>query len=171
VLISECKDVKNFLKKKMFFYCFFENIFVHLPQIFFRMYYFETQLRVRYGETDKMGYVYYGNYPAYYEVARNESMRNLGVTYREMEESGVMLPVHDLRIEYKKAAHYDDLLTIKIWITEMPVAKLSHRYEIYNEQGELLNKGTTALVFVDSATMKLCRCPEWFSKLLQPYFA
>ncbi len=134
------------------------------------MYCFETQLRARYGETDQMGYVYYGNYPAYYEVARNESMRNLGLTYREMEARGVMLPVRDLHIEYKKAARYDELLTIKIWITEMPQAKLSHRYEIYNEQNELLNKGTTTLVFVDSVTMKPCRCPEWFAVLLQPYF-
>lgn len=135
------------------------------------MYYFETQFRARYGETDKMGYVYYGNYPEYYEVARNESMRNLGVTYREMEERGVMMPVREMHLEYKKAARYDDFLTVKIWVTEMPAAKLSHRYEIYNEQGELLNKGTTTLVFVDSATMKPCRCPPWFADLLQPYFA
>ncbi|MDR2908206.1 MAG: acyl-CoA thioesterase [Bacteroidales bacterium] len=135
------------------------------------MYSFEIQLRPRYGETDQMGYVYYGNYPAYYEVARNESMRNLGLTYREMEERGVMLPVRDMHIEYKKAARYDDLLIVKIWITEMPVAKLSHRYEIFDAQGNLLNIGTTTLVFVDSTTMKPCRCPQWFSELVRPYFA
>ncbi|MCL2412970.1 MAG: acyl-CoA thioesterase [Bacteroidales bacterium] len=134
------------------------------------MYYFETQLRPRYAETDQMGYVYYGNYPAYYEVVRNESMRDLGTTYSEMEQRGVMLPVREMHIEYKRAARYDELLTIKMWLVEMPLTKLHHRYEIYNEQGELLNKGTTILVFVDSKTMKPCRCPEWFAEKLRPHF-
>ncbi len=134
------------------------------------MYCFETQIRARYAETDQMGYVYYGNYPSFYEVGRTESLRDLGISYREMEERGVMLPVRELNIEYKKAARYDDLLTIKVCISEMPVARLCHTYEIYNEQGELLNRGTTTLVFVDSSTMKPCRCPEWFAELLRPYF-
>lgn len=135
------------------------------------MYCFESQIRVRYSETDQMGYVYYGNYSAYYEVARAEGMRNLGITYREMEERGVMMPVREMHIEYKKAARYDDLLTVKTCIAVMPVTKLIYAYEIYNAQGDLLNKGTTTLVFVDSATMKPCRCPPWFADLLQPYFA
>ena len=135
------------------------------------MYCFETQLRPRYGETDQMGYVYYGNYAAYYEVVRNESMRDLGTTYSEMEQRGVMLPVREMHIEYKRAARYDELLTIKMWLVEMPVTKLLHRYEIYNEQDELLNKGTTVLVFVDAVTMKPCRCPEWFAEKLRPHFA
>jgi len=135
------------------------------------MYCFETQLRARYGETDQMGYVYYGNYPAYYEVVRNESMRGLGMSYSEMEKRGVMLPVREMHIEYKKPARYDELLTIKMRLTEMPVTKLLHSYEIYNEQGELLNKGTTVLVFVDAVTMKPCRCPEYFAEMLRPYFA
>ncbi|MCL2416746.1 MAG: acyl-CoA thioesterase [Bacteroidales bacterium] len=135
------------------------------------MYRFETQLRPRYAETDQMGYVYYGNYPAYYEVARNESMRDLGTTYSEMEKRGVMLPCKEMHIEYKKPARYDELLTVKMWLVEMPITKLLHKYEIYNEQGELLNKGTTTLVFVDSKTMKPCRCPEWFAEKLRPHFA
>ena len=135
------------------------------------MYYFETQLRPRYSETDQMGVVYYGNYPAYYEVARNDSMRDLGTSYSELEARGVGLPVREMHIEYKRPARYDELLTIKMWLVEMPATKLQHRYEIYNERGELLNKGTTTLVFVDMTTMKPCRCPEWFAALFRPYFA
>ena len=135
------------------------------------MYHFETQLRPRYSETDQMGIVYYRNYPVYYEVVRSESMHDLGTTYSEMEKRGVMLPVREMHIEYKRPAHYDELLTIKMWLLEMPVTKLLHRYEIYNEQGKLLNVGTTTLVFIDAVTKKPCGCPEWFADLLRPYFA
>jgi acyl-CoA thioester hydrolase len=135
------------------------------------MYSFETQLRPRYSETDQMGYVYYGNYPAYYEVVRSASMHDLGTSYPEMERRGTMLPCREMHIDYFKAARYDELLTIKMTLTEMPVTRLFHSYEIYNEQGELINKGTTVLVFVDSKTMKPCRCPEWFAEILRPYFA
>jgi acyl-CoA thioester hydrolase len=135
------------------------------------MYSFEIQLRPRYGETDQMGYVYYGNYAAYYEMVRGESMRGLGTSYPEMEQRGVMLPAREMHIEYLRAARYDELLTVKMWLVEMPTVKLHHRYEVYNEQGVLINKGKTVLVFVDSTTMKPCRCPEWFAELLRPYFA
>jgi acyl-CoA thioester hydrolase len=163
--------VNNFLKKKTFFTCFFEKFFVNLRQkIDFFMYSFEIQLSPRYSETDQMGYVYYGNYAAYYEQVRSESMRGLETSYPEMEQRGVMLPCTEMHIKYLKAARYDELLTVKMTLTEMPVTRLFHSYEIYNEQGELLNKGTTVLVFVDSKTMKPCRCPEWFAEKLRPYF-
>ena len=130
----------------------------------------ETSLRVRYGETDQMGYVYYGNYALYYEVARVDALRVLEMTYRELEESGVMMPVIKMECNYIKAANYDDLLTIKVIINKMPAVRFHFCYEIYNEAGGLVNKGETTLVFVDRKTNKLTRCPEKLANKLKPYF-
>jgi acyl-CoA thioester hydrolase len=130
----------------------------------------ETSLRVRYGETDQMGYVYYGNYALYYEVGRVDALRFLGMTYRELEENGVMMPVIKMECNYIKAAKYDDLLRIKVIINQMPEVRFHFYYEIYNEAGELVNKGETTLVFVDRKTNKLIRCPEKLAKEMQKYF-
>lgn len=117
-------------------------------------------LRVRYSETDKMGYCYYGNYAQFFEVGRVEALRSLGFSYRELEESGVMLPVLDFKIKYIKPALYDDLLTVKTMISKEPSTRLYFEYETYNEQGDLLNKAETTLVFVDGETGRPTKPPK-----------
>ena len=134
------------------------------------MYQTEVKIRVRYGETDQMGYVYYGNYASYYEVARVEAFRKLGLSYKELEDSGVMMPVLELKTRYLLPARYDDLLTVKVTIPEMPRLKIRYLYEVYNEQGTLLNTGETVLVFVNMKTNKPVRIPEQMSVLLEKHF-
>ena len=134
------------------------------------MYRSETSIRVRYGETDQMGYVYYGNYGMYYEVARVESLRQVGMSYREMEEIGVMMPVIENHTKFLAPALYDDLLTIVTTIREKPSVRIRFEYEIFNESGKLINQGETLLVFVDKKTGKPRRPPEKFEKILEPYF-
>lgn len=134
------------------------------------MFVFETSVRVRYGETDQMGYVYYGNYAEYYEVARTEMMRSLDTSYKSMEQSRVMLPVLELYCKYIKPARYDDLLRIKIVLREFPKVRLRFEYEVYNPDGELINTGTTTLVFVDMDKNRPCACPPDFAERLKPYF-
>jgi acyl-CoA thioester hydrolase len=134
------------------------------------MYISETTVRVRYAETDKMGYVYYGNYTHYYEVGRVEAMRSLGTSYKEMEDNGIMLPVYTCNLKYMKPAIYDDLLIIKTIIREMPTLKITFEYEIYNEKNELLNTGNTTLVFINMSTNRPCRAPESFIDRIKKYF-
>lgn len=134
------------------------------------MYTSETKLRVRYGETDKMGYVYYGVYPLYYEVGRTELMRNFDYPYKKIEDMGIMLPVRSLDVKYYQAAKYDDLLTVKTTIKEMPTAKITFHYEILNEEGVLLNEGNTTLVFVDETTRRPIKAPKELLDQLKPYF-
>ena len=110
---------------------------------------YETKLRVRYGETDQMGYVYYGNYAQFFEVGRVEWLRNLGVSYKSLEESNIMLPVLNLNINYIKPAKYDDLLTIVTVLKKKPLVKIEFHLEVYNEKNELLTTGFTSLVFID----------------------
>ena len=122
----------------------------------------ETNIRVRYGEVDRMGYVYYGNYPLYYESARTEMLRNFGLSYRQMEDEGIILPVMDMHIEYLAPALYDDLLTIKTILIQYPAVRLIFNYEIYNESRDLLNIASTTLVFADAKTKKPRKAPEYF---------
>ena len=129
-----------------------------------------TNLRVRYAETDKMGYVYYGNYATYFEVGRVEGLRSLGISYKQMEDEGIMLPVLDFQIKYFKPAFYDDLLTIKTTITEIKGARIHFEYETLNEKNDLLNKGATTLVFINIATNKPCAAPDWFLEKSKKYF-
>ena len=124
------------------------------------MYSFETKIRVRYGETDQMSFVYYGVYAQYYEVGRVELLRSLGLTYKELEEMGFALPVVNLNINYKKPAYYDDELTIRTTIKELPSAKITFYYEMLNANNELLNIGEVVLVFVNKETGKACFAPE-----------
>ena len=138
--------------------------------IIFVMYTFETSVRVRYGETDQMGCVYYGNYPLYYEVGRTEMLRSVGLSYHEMEEGGILLPVHSMNIKYIEPAKYDDLLTLRVILKELPTAKIHFHYEVYNEQQKLLNKGETVLVFVDAQNRRPRRAPEALIKKLEKYF-
>ena len=124
------------------------------------MYSFETKIRVRYGETDQMSFVYYGVYAQYYEVGRVELLRSLGVTYKELEEMGFALPVVNLNINYKNPAYYDDELTIRTTIKKLPSAKITFYYEMLNANNELLNIGEVVLVFVNKETGKPCFAPE-----------
>ena len=122
--------------------------------------YFDYVLRTRYAETDQMGVVYYGNYPQYLELGRVEWLRSIGFTYKAMEEEGVMMPVVSLQIQYKKPALYDELITIRTKLKELPSTKIEFDYEILNERGELLSTANTILVFVDAKTFRPVRCPE-----------
>ncbi len=135
------------------------------------MYTAETKIRVRYSETDKMGYVYYGNYAAYFEVARTEMIRKIGLTYRSMEEQGIMLPVLSFSIKYFRPAFYDDLLTIKTILKQLPSSRIEFEYEVYNEAGKLLNKAETTLAFVDAKTMKPVAAPEILIEKTKQYFS
>jgi len=122
----------------------------------------ETKIRVYYEDTDKMGVVYYGNYARYYEIGRTEMIRDLGFTYKQMEEMNVMLPARSLKINYLKSAYYDDLLTIRTIIDTIPKVKFPIRTEIYNDKGELINSGETVLVFFNSVTNKPMAAPKFF---------
>lgn len=135
------------------------------------MYQSETKIRVRYGETDQMGYLYYGYYALYYEVGRAEAVRELGFTYRELEESGIMMPVVELKAQYFRPALYDDLVTVRTLIKELPEGpKIDFHSELYNEQGQLLNKGVTTLVFYDPKGKTKVNMPEELLQRLQPFF-
>ena len=122
--------------------------------------YFDYTLRTRYAETDQMGVVYYGNYPQYLELGRVEWLRAIGLTYKEMEAEGIMMPVVSLQIQYKKPALYDELITIRTKLKDLPSTKIEFDYEILNEKGELLSTANTILVFVDAKTFRPVRCPE-----------
>lgn len=127
----------------------------------------ETQLRVRYGETDQMGYCYYGNYAQYFEVGRVEAMRALGMSYKSLENKGFMLPVASFSVNYKSPALYDDLLTIVTKITAVEGVRLHFDYEILNENNKLLATADTTLVFVDKKTMRPVQPPTDFVQLLK----
>jgi len=128
-----------------------------------------TTLRVRYAETDRMGFVYYGNYATFFEVARVETLRACGITYKELEDAGILLPVVDFHVRYFAPAHYDDEIHITTAIMEMPMARLRFHYQTHCN-GTLLNESETELVFVNQKTGKPMRCPVEIADKLQPYF-
>lgn len=134
------------------------------------MYVSETTIRVRYGETDQMGYVYYGNYAMYYEVARVESLRQLGMTYKSLEEMGVMMPVLENHSRFIAPARYDDLLRIVTTLRERPGVRIRFEYEIFNEENKLVHQGQTLLAFIDMKTGKPRRPPQDMEALLAPFF-
>ncbi|MBP8791819.1 MAG: acyl-CoA thioesterase [Lutibacter sp.] len=119
------------------------------------------KIRVRYSETDQMQFVYYGNYAQYFEIGRTEWLRKFGITYKSMEESGIMLPVISLNTNFHKPGKYDDLLSLKTTLTKIPTAKIEFDYEIKNEEGELLTTGNTTLVFVNMKTNRPTRIPDY----------
>ncbi len=132
----------------------------------------ETQIRVRYAETDQMGVVYHGNYFAYFESARAESIRQLGFTYADMEKMGVIMPVIEVQCRYIRPALYDQLLTIKVILKELPVHhKIEFHHEVYNEMKELLATAKIILYFMESKTLKRVTMPEPLVKKLNPYFS
>lgn len=130
-----------------------------------------TQIRVRYGETDQMGYLYYGFYALYYEVGRAEAIRQLGFTYRQLEAEGIIMPVVELQSKYLRPAYYDDLITVKTLLKELPAGhKIQFHSELYNERNELLNIGLTTLVFLDATTRQKGYLPNALKERLIPYF-
>lgn len=138
--------------------------------IFVLMFIYDHQLRVRYGDTDQMGFVYYGNYPYYYEQARAEAIRSLGITYKQLEETGSMMPIARMNIKYIQPAFYDELLTIRTMIPELPSRIMIFRYEIYNEKNALINEGENHLLFMDAKTRKIHSAPPLLIEKLSPHF-
>jgi acyl-CoA thioester hydrolase len=129
------------------------------------------QLRVRYAETDQMNVVYHGNYTQYFEVARAESIRELGFTYKDMEALGIIMPIVELQIKYIRPAHYDDLLTIKTFLKELPTAhRIEFLQEVYNESGKLLTTGKVVLYFIDAKTGEKGTMPAELHHKISPYF-
>ena len=133
------------------------------------MYTTTTSLRVRYAETDQMGYVYYGNYAVYYEVARVEALRKLNFPYDQLEKQGILMPVRSFHITYLRPAHYDDMLDIEVSIPTLPETRIWFTYKLFRNQ-ELLNTGKTELVFLNKNTYKLVRAPMKFVACLASFF-
>jgi len=129
-----------------------------------------TKVRVRYGETDQMGYMYYGNYAEFYEVGRVEMLRSLGLTYTWMEASGVKMPVLEMKCKYIKPALYDEEISIKVTLEKMPGVKIFFKYDLYNPNNELINIGETLLAFVNMNTGRPCLPPQEFLDKLKPFF-
>jgi acyl-CoA thioester hydrolase len=125
-----------------------------------------TKTRVRYSETDQMGVVYHGNYAQFFELGRTEWLRDLGVTYKSMESSGIMLPVISLQCNFIKSAVYDDVLTIKTFLIKKPMVKIEFDYEVKNQKNELICTGNSVLAFIDMKTGKPTRCPDYLLKSL-----
>lgn len=131
----------------------------------------ETKIRVRYAETDQMGVVYHSNFFPYFESARTESIRELGFTYADMERMGVIMPVVDVHCRYIRPARYDDLLTIRTTLKEMPLQhKIEFHHEVYNEKEEHLATAKITLYFVEAGTMKKTVMPKQLQEKLQTYF-
>ena len=146
------------LLSEIYFFTFVEIIF---------MYKHKTKIRVRYGETDQMGVVYHGNYATYFEVARTEWLRNMGVTYKDIENSGIILPVVSLIFNFVKSAKYDDELTISVFLKKRPLVKIEFDYEIYNQNKEMISTGNSVLAFLDMKTNKPIKCPDYILDKLE----
>lgn len=124
-------------------------------------------LRVRYGETDPMKYVYYGNYAEYFEVGRVELFRSIGMPYNEIENQGIWLPVSEYKIKYLKPALYDQKLEIHTFVKKMPGVRIEFDYEIFNEEGVKITEASTTLFFLDAATQKVVKCPDFLLKMIE----
>ena len=130
-----------------------------------------TTIRIHYALTDQMGVVYHGHYAQFYEIGRSEAIRQLGFTYKDIEAMGIIMPVIDLHSKFLRPAKYDDLITVKTMLKEMPLHhKIVFHHEVYNEQGDLLNTGEIALYFMEAATMKRAMAPEQLRNSMLPYF-
>ncbi|MBQ3582099.1 MAG: acyl-CoA thioesterase [Alistipes sp.] len=132
---------------------------------------YSTQVRVRYKDTDQMGIMHHSNYVVLYEQARTEWLRDMGLTYAEIERRGIMSPIIEVHSRYHYPAFYDEVLTIKVSMEEMPVARLVIASEVFNEAGKLINTGSVTLGFMHASTRRPCRAPEWFIAALEEYIA
>lgn len=134
------------------------------------MYQSEVSIRVRYAETDRMEYVYYGRYAEYFEIARVETLRTLGITYRELEDSGILLPVFEYSVKFFKPVYYDELIIVKTVIPVLPSARIRFEYETYNSENIRVNNASTSLVFIRKETKKPCSAPDSLLSRLKPFF-
>jgi acyl-CoA thioester hydrolase len=134
------------------------------------MFSFSTQIRVRYADTDQMGYVYYGNYARYFEIGRVEALRSLGISYKSLEEAGIMMPVLENYSKYLKPAFYDNLLTLKVMVKEIPGTRMRFDYEISNEEGQLIHIGHTTLVFISAETKRVISFPIYVRQAISTFF-
>lgn len=134
------------------------------------MFSYTTSVRVRYSETDRMGYAYNGNYISYYEVARTEALRSIGLTYSRLEDEGILLPILENWSKYLAPAYYDDLTEIRVFVKKIPGVKFEFEYEFYNDQKELIHIGKTILVFVDKDTRKPTKPPKYLIDKLKESF-
>lgn len=134
------------------------------------MYSFESNYRVRYADVDQMGFMYYGNYAKLFEIGRVEALRNLGVRYKDLEESGIWMPVYENSSKYLEPAKYDELLTIRCTLKELPKVRIVFDTEIMNENAKIIHKGLTTLVFIKSDTQKITTCPQVIIEKLSPFF-
>jgi acyl-CoA thioester hydrolase len=124
------------------------------------MFHYDHKLRVRYGETDTMGIVHHGNYPLYYEEARTEMLRSIGLSYAELERQGTMMPVVDMHIKYIAPAYFDDVLTVRVSLKEAPTARIVFHYDVINPEGKTINQATVTLAFMDAVTRRPRRAPQ-----------
>jgi acyl-CoA thioester hydrolase len=131
---------------------------------------YEIKIRVRYKETDAMGVVHHSNYVNYYECVRTEMLRANGTTYKDLEKTGIMMPVHEVKMNFFAPAFYDDLLTVRLIMKNTPGARMTFDHEIYNEQGVLVNTGQVTLAFMKADTRRACRPPQQFVDMFARYF-
>ncbi|MBQ3043194.1 MAG: acyl-CoA thioesterase [Alistipes sp.] len=127
---------------------------------------FETTIRVEYHHTDQMGIVHHSNYIKFFEVARTEWLRTVGMTYAEMERRGVMMPIVDVQVKYKQPAYYDELIKVRAFVDALPMARMTFRYEIHGEDGREIATGMTTLGFIDKVTRRPQRAPQWLMEVL-----
>ena len=129
----------------------------------------KTSLRVRYSETDQMGYCYYGNFLQFFEIGRVECLRSLGITYKELENKGILLPVKEVKVDYKSPCFYDDLLSVQTKLIEINGCKIIFNYTIVNESNKICTLASTTLVFIDKENKKPIACPSEIQKNLRLY--
>ena len=128
---------------------------------------FTTQIRVEYHHTDQMGIVHHSNYVKFFEVARTEWLRAVGLTYAEMERRGVMMPIVEVNVKYRQPAYYDELIAVTAFVEELPMARMTFRYEIHGEDGRAIATGSTTLGFIDKVTRRPQRAPIWLMEVLE----
>ena len=127
----------------------------------------KTKYRVRYADTDMMGVVYYGNYARFYEIGRTEMIRELGMSYLEMEEDGIAMPVFSVEAKYRNVIRYDELITIETTVRDLPLARMEFHHRIFNETGTLAHEAKAVLVFLDMKTNRPTRAQERLLELLR----
>ena len=134
------------------------------------MFDFSTTIRVRYADTDQMGFVYYGNYARYFEIGRVEALRSLGIAYKDLEANGIMMPVLENYSKYIRPAFYDDLLTLRVMVREVPGTRIRFEYEIKNQDSVLIHTGFTVLVFMSAETKKVVAFPDYIRLAIESFF-